>query len=179
MMMMVMMMMVMMKFTNGLLDFCLPLKIEVEFMQKAGTVGIFLQKHTEDISSENAFLYKLICAEICAQMGLGDFCSDVQRTQDGGGVYAKSRDKRNPPLQKYKKNVLTKYKLQIIQKCQYVKWEKIYVQKYDWGEVYAKSLDARVPPVAEEGEGCTTEIYKLIFLQENTNKSNKEYIWLS
>ena len=110
-MMMMMMMMVMMKFTNGLLDFHLPLKIEVEFMQKVGTVGIFLQKYTEDISAEthrryfywNAFLYKLICAEICAQMGLGDFCSDVQRTQDGGGVYAKSRDKRNPPLQKYKK----------------------------------------------------------------------------
>ena len=67
------------------------------------TQKIFLQKYTEDISTENAFLYKLICAEICAQMGLGDFCSDVQRTQDGGGVYAKSRDKRNPPLQKYKK----------------------------------------------------------------------------
>ena len=156
--------MVMMKFTKGLLDFRLPLKIEVEFMQKVGRVGIFLQKHTEDISTENAFLYKLICAEICAQMGLGDFCSDVQRTQDGGGVYAKSRDKRNPPLQKYKKNILTKYKLQIIQKCQYVKWEKIYVQKYDWGEVYAKSLDARVPPVAEEGEGCTTEIYVQIYI---------------
>ena len=78
-------------------------RLKWNLCKKVGTVGIFLQKHTEDISSENAFLYKLICAEICAQMGLGDFCSDVQRTQDGGGVYAKSRDKRNPPLQKYKK----------------------------------------------------------------------------
>ena len=43
-------------------------------------------------------------------MGLGDFCTRVQGTQDGGGVYAKSRDKRDPPAHKYKKYFLSKYK---------------------------------------------------------------------
>ena len=71
------------------------------------TLKIFVQKYLQDMCAEiflryvctNTFSYKLICAEICAQMGLGGFFPYVQRTQDGGGVYAKSRD---PPAQKYK-----------------------------------------------------------------------------
>ena len=45
----------------------------------------------------NTFFGKLICAQICAQMGLGDFCTVGE---DGGEVYAKSLDKRNPPAPK-------------------------------------------------------------------------------
>ena len=142
----------MLMMTNGFVEF-LPasLKIEVEFMQKVGTVGIFVakysqkyfkifvqkysqdicteilsrylyrntlqifvQKYSQDICAErylytNTFSYKLICAEICAQMGLGDFCPGVQRTQDGGGVYAKSRDKRDPPPARKYKNTIDKF----------------------------------------------------------------------
>ena len=48
----------------------------------------------------NTFFGKLICAQICAQMGLGDFCTVGE---DGGEVYAKSLDKRNPPAPKGRK----------------------------------------------------------------------------
>ena len=64
-------------------------------MQKVRTVGIFVEKYTQDICvTTNTFFGKLICAQICAQMGLGDFCTVGE---DGGEVYAKSLDKRNPP----------------------------------------------------------------------------------
>ena len=79
---MVVMMMVMMKFTNGLLDFHLPLKIEVEFMQKGGD--------SRDISAETHrryFYWKCLPLQI-------DLCRNLRTNGFGWFLLGRPTDTR-------------------------------------------------------------------------------------